>query len=434
VARGNALLLFPVVPLFAFRACGKKSLPKTALFALAAFLAILPFAWHNYVVSDDFVPLTYDGGFNLYIGHSAYANGTNAYPPELSTSPAQEKLAVILEAEKESGHTLHPSEVSSFWFHKAVDYALSHPRREMQLLGLKLFAFWNDADDIDNYDVRFIRAHFASVLSLSFPLFWLMSMGAAFTVGGTAFSFRGNFWRQDFALLFVFTVFYMASLVIFYMTDRYRLPVVLFLIPLASGTPYFAKRWIERKEFGALGVASGAGLLFCLLALWPPLASTDLTAFNWGTLTSIYAQEHENDKSLDAFHRGVSISPTGVGSQAYVAVAGIYEHRGQQAIASQLIQRAVELFPNDGVILYNLGRLQAGQGQLDRALISLQQAQKLAPDFTLIYYARAKIFQKQGDIASAQKAVAEGLTVDPNDARLTDLAAEPFFRTMAVTQ
>ena len=420
LARGNVLLLAPVLPIFTYLKYKRKGLLDAALFLLAFILVIAPAAWHNFDAAHDFVPISYADGFNLYIGHSPYANGTNAYPPEVSTGPEQERLDTTWIAENAAGKKLTPSEVSAYWRSKAVDFALHNPLAEFELLARKFFAFWNGSDSFDNYDASFIRQNFPSLINAPLVGFWLITPLAAFAI------FAG-IWRlqrkrvQDFKFLLVCAFLYMGSVLIFYVTDRYRLPVVVFLIPLAGAAlPYARKLVVERRKRELLTASLGA-LLFLALALSAPLDKVDLSAFDWGTLVAVYADKGDDDKTLDAFQKGTAISMTLVGSQAYIRAAGIYEKLGQAGEAETLTARAVQLFPQDGVALYNLGRMQALRGAIGEALLTMQKAQQINPTYVLTYYAIAELFLKKGEKALAQDAVQKGLTINPEDTRLLSL-------------
>ncbi|MGB9153050.1 MAG: tetratricopeptide repeat protein [Alphaproteobacteria bacterium] len=414
LARGNALFLMPVVPLLAWLRYRRAALRGAGLFVLACLVAVLPATWHNYVVAHDFVPITYADGFNLYVGHSPYANGVNAYPPGISTDPEHERAETSWIAEHETGRQLKPSEISSFWRMKAIDFARANPQREAELLGLKFLAFWNDAERADNYDAGFIKQNFSSLLNMPLTSFGLIAALAVFAAFGT----RGFVRREDkqlYALLPACVFLYMASVLIFYVTDRYRLPAVVFLMPLAgAAVPCAMQLWEQRRKRQLL-VAACAGFFFLALALYPMGGAADLSAQNWGTLTAMYADAGQPEPALDAFQKGLAISPQGIGAQAYIRAAEMHEKSGNPDEAAKLVQRAAELYPTDGVTLYNLGRLQAMQGHLDTALATLHRAIELAPTYGLSYYALAMIYEKQGDTARAHEALQQGLAANPGD-------------------
>ena len=420
LTRGNVVLLAPVVPLFALMRYRLAALRGILLFALAFLIALAPATWHNYRTSHDFVPLTYADGFNLYIGHSPYANGTNAYPPEVSTDPEQERLNSSRIAEQSAGRKLSPSEISAYWRTRAFDFALAHPEREIELLRLKIFAFWNDADSFDNYDVGFIKKNFPSLLNAPLMSFWLVSGLAIFAAVGGASRLKPNK-QQDCSLLIICAALYMISVLLFYVTDRYRLPEIIFLFPFAGAAFPCAALLIAQKHWKILGAATSAALLFLGIALHAPLDTTDLSAFDWGTLTALYADKGEAQSSFDAFQKGITLSPTEIGSQAYIRAAEMHESLGQTEEAETLVKKAVELYPQDGVALYNLGRQQALHGDIDAALTTMNKAQELNPYYDLTYFALAKFYEKKGDFSHARQAAQAGLEINPADTRLLSL-------------
>lgn len=421
LARSNALLLVPLVPLFAALRYRRAALSGIGLFALCAVAAILPATLHNYAATHDFVPITYAGGFNLYIGHSPYANGVNAYPSGISTDPNHESMQTTWIAEHEIGRPLKPSEVSSFWRAKALNFALDNPKQEMRLLGLKFSAFWSGAESYDNYDVGFIKKNFPSLLNLPLASFWLISTLAAFAAcGGASRLMPEN--RQTIFLLLACLFLYMTSVLAFYVTDRYRLPIVIFLMPLAGAAIPCALNLWKQKNGAQFFAAATAALVFFALALHSvPTDVTDYTAADWGTLTTIYADKNDAPHALETFQKGLALSPDAIGAQAYIRAAEMHEKSGDQAAAAQLIETAAARYPDDGVTLYNLGRLQAMTGKMDEAIVTLQRATTLAPTYALTYFALATIYRKQGDNAQAQEALRQGLAVNPDNAQLQAL-------------
>ena len=141
-------------------------------------------------------------------------------------------------------------------------------------------------------------------------------------------------------------------------------------------------------------------------------------------LTSIYAGKNNAEQALDAFQKGATLSPTGVGALAYIHAAEMYERSNKPDESAQLIQQAAKLYPKDGVVLYNLGRLQAGQGYLNLALTTLHEAIECAPTYGLMYFALATIYEKQGDRLHAHEALQDGLAVAPEDPQLLSLEKE----------
>lgn len=414
LTRGNALLLAPAVLALGFWKWRHKFWTKGAVLIGAMVLFIAPATIHNYVVSGDFVLIGYDDGFNLYIGNAPMANGTNDYPPEISTDPIQEELATIWEARQAAGHAIGPAEVSDFWRMKAVDFAMRNPWHELWLMKNKFLAFWNTVESFDCYDIPFIRKNFNTVLSgpLLLP-FWPIPVLAAF---GAVPAWVEQ--RKGFVILTGLALAYMFSVMVFYVADRYRLPVTLFLLPLAGAAVPYGWKWVRAKKWKPLAGASALALVFLVLALRPPSDAVDLTAFDWGTLSTVYFDLGEDQETLDALDKALEISAENAGSQAFVRGALVEQNRGQEDEAEKLLKDAIRLYPQDGVLEYNFGRLRAMHGDMQGALAHLQKAVGLAPTYLLNYYALARIYQKLGDNAHAVDSARHGLMVDPSDARL----------------
>jgi tetratricopeptide (TPR) repeat protein len=299
---------------------------------------------------------------------------------------------------------------------KAFDFAFHHPVREAKLLGLKLFAFWNGAESFDNYDPSFIRQNFPTFLNLPLPRFPLIVMLAAF-----AFVAGRRLYAREMGFFAGAIAIYMLSVIAFYVTDRYRLPVVVFLLPLAGAAiPQAAQLWRER-DIKNLALAGAVAIVFLAAGLAPAADATDLTAFDYGTLVAVYADKGDVNGAITAFNKGNAISGAGIGVQAYVRAAEMEEKQGHARNAERLIEQMATMFPDDGVAQYNLGRLQAKRGDISAALWSFKAAQRLTPSYVLTYYALALIYNRMGDKAAAQKAIADGLAINPEDERLKAL-------------
>lgn len=131
-ALGRATILFFPIGLFAFWIYGQyrgkpsarsNQWPKIGLIAAGLAIGIMPATLHN-MAQGDFVLISSNTGINFFIGNSAASDGTYNEPPglDLFTDFTGRKAA-----EKESGHALKSSEVSSFWTGKTLSDISSRP-------------------------------------------------------------------------------------------------------------------------------------------------------------------------------------------------------------------------------------------------------------------------------------------------------------------
>lgn len=410
LVRGNLLCLAPVALAVGFYVMRRTFAKSAGLFLLGLILAIMPATVHNYLASGDFVLTNYTDGFNLYIGNSPYANGTNSYPPEVSTDPVQEEMNTIWVATQAAGRSLSPSEISDYWRQEALSFMAAHPWRTIELVFNKAIAFWNGHEQFDNYDIAFIEKNFGTILGWPLLTFWMLTPLA----GAGAVLLAQRHPRQV-ALLLLFALAYMGTLLLFYVTDRYRLPVIVFLMPLAGAAFSGIKTAFEDRAWRSLALAGSVALFFLYLGLRAPLNPVDLSAFNWGTLSMVYSDLEEDQKAIEAFDKAVALSPVETGASAYVRVSYAYEHLGNDEAAHQALERAIKLFPQSGIVLYNYARFNAARGKLPEALGLFEKAAELSPFYLLNYYALAKGYAQLGQIDKARHFVQKGLALDASD-------------------
>jgi 4-amino-4-deoxy-L-arabinose transferase-like glycosyltransferase len=377
LARGNILLLAPLFLILGILSWRGKFIKNSVLFISFTFLCIAPATIHNYIVSQDFIPLNYDDGFNFYVGNSPTANGTNGYPPEISTEPLQEEYGTIAEARQALGRDVKPSEVSSYWRQKAVNFIIHNPAQDLNLLKNKLLAFWNDKAVFDNYDINSFSAHFTSLMSWPLIPFWLITCLAAF---GSIAAIPKS--RNDTKNLVIFSLIYMISVVLFYVTDRYRLPVLIFLLPLSGAALPALFELVKARKW--LRICAAMSLAICFLFL------------------------------------GLKITPAQTPTeklsvQALIRSALTEQSHGHEGEAERLLNAALQVYPNSGLLEYHYGRLKSMRDELPDALTAFDKAIALSPDYVLSYYEEAEIYIKLGQKEKANQILERGLKANPSD-------------------
>ncbi len=229
--RGNLLFALPLFCLWLYvRVDGTPALRRLRaplIFLTGAILAISPVTVRNRIVGNDWVLTESDAGINLYVGNNPHAIGIHQPPDEVRTVPEHEEIDARRIAELDLGRALKPSEVSRYWIDKAIDFALTHPLKELKLIGRKFQLAWNWYEVPDNYN----QYYFARVSWLFRGLLPTFLFVAPLSLFGMVVTFRD--WRRNgYMHLFVFA--YLLSLLALYITSRYRLPILIGLIPFAA--------------------------------------------------------------------------------------------------------------------------------------------------------------------------------------------------------
>jgi hypothetical protein len=258
LTRPNGIVLLPVV---AWWMWGRSRRPAPLL---AAGLAIVlaPFSARSIVNGTGPSPFPVNGGINFYIGNSPEAHGRYAHVPNVTDKPGEQVQTSIAEASRRAGRPLDARGASSFWFQEAFDWMRREPGTAFALTLRKAATFFraeepplNVSYDFAREEIPFLRATIG--LGLILPLA-LLGIGATLADGQRRRDGHGVFLL---GVLFA----YAASVVAFFLADRYRLPVVpLLAIFAAHGASVVLAQCRSRRPARiALSLAAlGAAALF----------------------------------------------------------------------------------------------------------------------------------------------------------------------------
>lgn len=356
--RENALLLLPfLLPL----AAAKGFVRRSAALIGGLFLALLPVAIRNGVVGGDFLPTTFQGGVNFYIGNNPEADGT--YRPIVPGKqiPALERQEPVRIAEQEIGRRLTAGEVSSFWMRKALAWAADHPGDFLRLQLRKLRMFWSWYEWPDAVDYYWVRG-------LSPALRW-----AAVEFGAVTLLALAGLWmvRREpgpFAPALLFALGWMLSTVVFFLFSRYRLPAVPALMILAA-VPI--ARISERPRTGPILAVLGILLLPHLIGFEPRL---DLVYYNLGRIED---ERGNPDAAREHYKAAFILNP-----RDFLACLNLGNHaarRGDWETALRFFLRAEALEPRSDDVQSNLGGVYLAIGQLNEAKARFDRALELNP-------------------------------------------------------
>ena len=231
-----------------------------AALVVGVALALAPTTIRNVVVSGYWSPLTSShGGLNFYVGNNANADGT--YRPVEGISPnmigQQEGTRKV--AEQATGRSLDDGSVSWYFYQLAWSWMREHPMAAARLFARKLSLMFSAGYIWLNYSYPFFSRDAHTLLPLLFVGPWmLMPLGL---VGFVVAAPRSMRW--EYVTWISYVPLYGLAVAIFYVTDRYQLPV---LVPLCVGagagldwfmTAAFQARWKPVLAAGAALVALG---------------------------------------------------------------------------------------------------------------------------------------------------------------------------------
>jgi tetratricopeptide (TPR) repeat protein len=261
------LPLLAVVPIF-FRlnAPRERWLRATALVLAPPLLVLLALGLRNGLAADSYSPLGMNAGFVFFEGNNPLSSGRSAvYPPlvgelniEGGGQPDAPHLAYRRVAEQSSGRALSTAEANRFWRRKALDFIADHPGRFLALSGSKSWFVLHehrrhDLVPAERYEQRLRALRIPAVpLAIVWPL----------ALFGLAVSLPR--WRE-LLLLYALLASQTAVLVLVYVSERQRLPLLPCLVFFACAALTHAATAPRRRVAGL----AAATLLFAALLTRP---------------------------------------------------------------------------------------------------------------------------------------------------------------------
>jgi len=242
----------------------RQPVARGATFLAGLFLVLAPAALHNYAVSGDFVPIASHGGLNFYIGNNADADGK--YRPVEGVTPSivgQARDAARI-AEADAGRPLTPGEVSAYFYRRAWAWIGAHPGQALRLLAWKVALLLNRTEVPLNYSYAYYRWDERTLLrALAVGPWLLVPLGL---VGLLVPSMRAD--RPGFWVWASFVPVYGFSVAAFFVTSRYRLPLLVPLCISAGGAVAWGVERLRERRLRPLVVPALAALILGVLVNW----------------------------------------------------------------------------------------------------------------------------------------------------------------------
>ena len=374
ISRPNVLLVIPFLMLWIYftrsrlTPFAKKIKMPLALLA-GVVIVITPVTIRNIIVTGDFILISSQGGVNLYLGNNPYANGLSMVMPEveLDESITWRQFIPLTKAaaEKEVGRELSDAEQSSFWTHRAIDFIVNNPGKFLELMWKKTVYLLNGFENSDNTDIYYQRtkSHLFSLLLWESPLFFPFGILLPLTLMGVYLR------RNDFSKLlplYIFIVAYSPTIVLFLVTARHRLPLLPFMIVIASAGLMGLVRGLK-KIGGRKLILSFA--IFIVTAL---------------LVNRTYYEEGFTNTFQIHFNNGIK-----------------YERLADYASAEREYLLADQYYPLSAALINNLAHVQFQLGKLDEADKNYHRAIKLKPEYGRVYNNLGLLVKQKGNLDSA---------------------------------
>jgi tetratricopeptide (TPR) repeat protein len=299
-------------------------------------------------------PTSAHGGINFYIGNNESATGFFTPPLDMPPLPGLINLEIPRRvAEAQTGLTgMTDSEVSSYWFQKGLTFVRKNPGSFVRLTLRKTRAFLNAYEVPANIDPHFLR-EISTVLKIAF-----VGIGIVLPLGLLGMLHARRKWRIHLPI-YLFFVSYSISVILFFINDRYRIPIVPVLLVYAG---YSVRVFIGNlRRIPVLALHAVALLLLVLLVntnlgIRPNPA---LVAHARGFVLASMTRPHD---AIAYYRKALRLNPN-LGL-THRQLAGLLASEGDTATARRHYEAALRFFPKDSTLLeeWALFRRRAGLG------------------------------------------------------------------------
>ena len=409
LTRENATLLAFAIFIWIvihFRKKGRQRIAFAACFLMGLGLLLGPVAARNYVLSGELHLTTSQLGPNLYIGNHEGATGTYVPLRWGRGSSLFERDDAVEVAELESGEKMNARQTSQYWQKRAIDYALSQPVDWLRVTSLKFALLWNATEVIDTED-QYTYAEFSPPLLV---LGWITHFGilSPLALLGLIITWpqRKRLW-----ILYAMITCYAASVLIFYVVARYRLPLAPLLIPFAAAGLANLPRWIRSTRLITICVTGAAFLLVATFTNWNLVNRDGMRAATYYNLGTAAASRGENQTAIEQYRKALEIFPDQ--SEALVNLASELMGQGKNVEAMALYERALVAAPGVATVQLQVAMKLAEHGRIDEALLGFGKALTLDPNLAGAHYGKALVLVGKGRVKQGFKYMQTAMVLDP---------------------
>jgi len=387
IARPNILVVLPLVMIWLYfeipeKPEMKRRLLRPIIFLAAVLIPVFSVTLRNYLVTDEFILISSQGGVNFYIGNNPETEGLTMLMPEIDLDESlpwnEFTEATRQAAENETGHTLTAAGESSFWTGKALDFIWHNPGKFIGTTFKKFVYLCLGFENSDQTDIYFNRKYswVLTLLVWKSPIYFPFGLVLPLALLGMV-----HLWyqRKRLALLYIFIIGYIPTIVLFLVTARHRLPIIPFLLIFAGAGAAALIDFIRGRNYRRLAVYGA--VLICLMVI------LNRTYFDIG---------FENK------------------FQIHFNLALTYEKQDRLDKAESEYREALSHYPYSATALNNLGMLLHRQNRSREALAELEKAARAQPDYAEVINNIGLVYEDMGDRQKAEKYYQRALSLDPN--------------------
>ncbi len=411
-----------------------KFLGQACLFIAGAVPLIGSATLRNYLVAQDVVLVSANGGVNFYFGNNPQANGYTPSTTDFGSWSCDDYPYIVKRLESELGRPLKYSEVSSHFSGLAWKYIKEKPLDACRLTMKKALLFWGPVEISNEKEDEYVRldSWVLRWLPLRFSVIFALAIVGTIMVGINARQSRPSSSGAPIAPRNPYAVFVLMLLLIatyfvfhlpFIIAGRYRVPIIPFLIILGAYAVIEIARMIRQRRLGPL-----AGWLVACLAIWI-LVGVNYTGYqpdkaHWHYQRGLaYNGIGQTEAAVNEYEQTLRTNPTHPEACHNLATiinnqAARLEEKRQFEQAIQEYLKALRLEPDYGIVHFNLARNYYKTERYDEAMTHSRKAIETNPNLHQASQLLAEILLHQNRVEEAIKVLNDALNRQPDEAGL----------------
>ncbi len=340
---------------------------------IGAVLAIAPVTIRNLVKGGELIPISWNGGVNLYVGNNPRYDEVVAVRPDLRWKD--------LTAEPVRHGIWSKGGASNYFVRKVTDWAIRDPVAflELQLRKLRLLL---GGDEIFRNQAIYPAREYSPVLS---ALLW-KAPGIAFPFGvliplsilGLVFA-----WKRAPLMAWIVVIYALAN-VAFFIAARYRVPMVPYLAVFAAqGVRWFL---VEAKRAARAVAVAGVVGIYALSNIGAGPMPARMNADAELSLAGFLHMENRLDEARR--HYLLSIEERADDPEPWADLGALEMDQGRFEPAERALGEALRIQPEYGGALLALGALREREGRFQEAIDLYGRAARANPKDT---WSRARV-------------------------------------------
>ena len=383
----------------------RRALVPAVLVLIGTMLAIAPVTIRNWIVSRTFVPITAHGGEAFYVGNHPGSDGYGTQPNFVDSGPMTEHESYRQEASRILGRELTLAESSDYWRRRALDFIREKPVQYLGLLARKGYLFFHAYEKGDNHSFYAMRETIPYLRWIPLGFGWILP----FAVLGCWVS-RSAWGRIGIVPLFAAS--YAVGVILFFVTARYRLPVVPPILLLAASGAVWGWDALRARRTRAVLAAAGAIAAVALLVNFP---SRLVVPEDQATLRNNHGLVLEESGDFVGaareYQRAIALAPERPLYHYNLAIAE--RRQGLDAPARTHLERAIALDSRHSLALAELGSLLEKSGDIHGAIAAYERAQAAEPGLVGPALNAAVLLEKSGRPAEAEPMFRRAIAANP---------------------